>query len=173
MLVGGGLAAGQAAPLTRPVVARVAGRAVPGRTYDRAVQKVRLRRLPVTSPPIPAGGGRIQSPAGELAQIVNGGTYRFLAYLEFRPDAARPRGNHYHAHKTETLYVISGRLRAVFRDLDSGERTELTIEAGDAVTVEPRCAHVYFALEHSQAVELADTPYDPGDTHPCDVVGGG
>ncbi|MFG1775444.1 cupin domain-containing protein [Micromonospora sp. NPDC049051] len=133
------------------------------------MQKVRLRRLPLTSPPIPAGGGRIESPAGELAQIVNGGTYRFLAYLEFRPDA-RPRGNHYHVHKTETLYVISGRLRAVFRDLDSDERTELTIGAGDLVTVQPRCAHAYHAQEHAQAVELADTPYDPTDTHPWDVA---
>ncbi|MEU0157108.1 hypothetical protein [Micromonospora fulviviridis] len=41
------------------------------------MDKVQLRRLPVTTPPIPSGGGRIQSPAGELAQVVNGDSYQF------------------------------------------------------------------------------------------------
>ncbi|WP_089017414.1 cupin domain-containing protein [Micromonospora coriariae] len=134
------------------------------------MDKVQLRRLPVTTPPIPPGGGRVQSPAGELAQLVNGDSYQFLAYLEFRPDATKPRGNHYHAHKTETLYLISGRVRAVYHDLDSGERARMTLEPGDLVTVQPRCAHVYYALEHSQAVELANRPYDPADTHPYEVT---
>ncbi|MGW1062182.1 hypothetical protein [Micromonospora rubida] len=133
------------------------------------MEKVQVRRLPVTTPPVPPGGGRIQSPAGELAQVVNGDIYRFLAYLEFRPDATKPRGNHFHNHKSETLYLISGRLRALYHDLDSGERAEMTLEPGDLVTVHPRCAHVYYALEHSQAVELADQPYDPTDTHPYEV----
>ncbi|MFG3687838.1 cupin domain-containing protein [Micromonospora sp. NPDC047740] len=133
------------------------------------MEKMQLRRLPVTMPPIPPGGGRIQSPAGELAQVVNGDSYKFLAYVEFRPDASKPRGNHFHAHKTELLYLISGRVRAVYQDLDSGERAELTLEPGDLVTVQPRCAHVYYALEYSQAVELADHPYDPADTHPYEV----
>ncbi|MFD0784910.1 cupin domain-containing protein [Micromonospora azadirachtae] len=131
-----------------------------------------MRRLPMTSPPLPDGGGRIQSPAGELARVVNGGTYRYLAYLEFRPDTGRPRGNHYHERRTETLYVIGGRLRAVYQDLESGERTEAILEAGDLVTVRPRCAHVYYACELSQAVELADEPYDPADTYPYELGSG-
>ncbi|RGC69456.1 hypothetical protein C5N14_09285 [Micromonospora sp. MW-13] len=130
---------------------------------------MQLRRLPVTSPPIPQGGGRVRSAAGELAKIVDGGSYRYLAYLEFLPEAGRPRGNHYHAARTETLYVISGRLRGVFLDLDSGERVEALLEAGDLVTLAPRCAHVFQALERAQAVELADRPYDPADTFPCAV----
>lgn len=124
----------------------------------------------MTGPPIPPGGGRIQSPSGgELAQVVNGSAYRFLAYLEFRVGADRPRGNHYHLHKTETLYLISGRVRTVFHDLDSGERTEVVLEPGDLVTIQPRCAHVFHALDDAQAIEVGDVPYDPADTYPYEV----
>ncbi|WDZ82440.1 cupin domain-containing protein [Micromonospora cathayae] len=132
------------------------------------MDKVQLRRLPVTEPPIPPGGGRIQSDAGELAQIASGpDAYRFVAYLELRP--GRPRGNHYHTRKTETLYVVSGRVRAVFHDLTSGRRSEAVLEPGHLVTIQPHCAHVFHALDPAQAVELADVPYDPADTHPHQV----
>lgn len=129
-------------------------------------RKVRVRSLPVTAPPTPPGGGRIVTPAGELAQILNGVTFRFLAYLEFKPDPSAPRGNHVHAKKTESLYLISGHLRAVYQDISTGERTECDLRSGDLVTISPGCAHVYFAEEYSQAIEVADADYDPADTIP-------
>lgn len=127
---------------------------------------MQLRSLPVTTAPIPAGGGRIHTPAGELAQIVNGPTFRFLAFLEFRPNAAKPRGNHYHRQKVEVLYVIRGRLRAAYEDLETGELYETELKAGDLAAVSPLCAHVYEAIEHTFAVELAEQEYDPNDTYP-------
>lgn len=133
--------------------------------------KVRFRTLPVTQPPTPPGGGRIVTPAGELAQVLNGATFRFLAYLEFKPESTRPRGNHYHAKKTETLYLISGSLRAVYRDISTGEQAERVLHSGDLVTISPGCAHVYFAEEHSQAIEVADAEYDPADTIPFMIEG--
>ncbi|NJC72348.1 hypothetical protein HC031_21890 [Planosporangium thailandense] len=128
------------------------------------MDKVRIRRLPVVSPPVPDGGGRVVSSAGELAQIVNGVAYRFLAYVEFRPDAPRLRGNHFHERKTEIMYLIQGRLLALYEDVDTGERSSVELTAGDLVTIEPRCAHVYRVLEHAHAVELSTTEYDPDDT---------
>jgi dTDP-4-dehydrorhamnose 3,5-epimerase-like enzyme len=130
------------------------------------MDKVSVRRLPLVVPPIQEGGGRIMTDSGELTQIVNGEVFRFLAYLEFKPDAVTPRGNHYHANKVEHLYVIRGRLRGVYRDLDTGETAELEFTEGDLVSVNTRCAHVYFALEHSQAVELSAETYDPTDVIP-------
>ncbi|GAA5183538.1 hypothetical protein GCM10023322_23050 [Rugosimonospora acidiphila] len=129
-----------------------------------ALSKVSVRRLPDVAPPIPEGGGRMTSDAGELAQIANGEPFRFLAYLQFKPDKGAPRGNHFHRVKNETLYVIGGRLRARFRDIDTGESMDLLLEPGDLVTVAPRCAHAYLPLEYSQAVELSPSVYDPTDT---------
>jgi hypothetical protein len=126
--------------------------------------KVSLRRLPDVAPPIPPGGGRMVTAAGELAQIVNGEPYRYLAFLEFQPDPDAPRGNHFHAVKTEHLYIVDGLVRASYLDLDTGEQSEVELRGGDLVAVSPRCAHAYIALEHSHAVEFSPLGYDPEDT---------
>jgi len=131
-----------------------------------SLTKVAFRALPVTEPPIPEGGGRIFTPAGELAQILNGQAFAFVAYVEFLPNASQPRGNHYHLAKTEMLYVITGHLKAVYKELDSGLTEARTLSSGDLVTILPGCAHVYYALEHTRTIEISDTRYDPADTLP-------
>lgn len=134
--------------------------------------KVTIRRLPIVAPPIPDGGGRVVSEAGELTQIVNGDQFRFLAYIEFKPNASTMRGNHFHAKKVENLYIITGRLHAYYVDLDTGERFETELATGDFVTVQPNCAHAYQALEHAHAVEVNENAYDPADTIPYKIFNG-
>jgi hypothetical protein len=134
-------------------------------------QKFEVRRLPISAPPLPESGGRLITTTGELTPFANGGYYRFAAYLEFLPDRhARRRGNHYHAEKTETLYIVKGALIATYVDLDSGERTETHLQEGDLAIVYPRCAHAYTPLEYSQAVELASHSYDATDTVPYRIL---
>lgn len=137
------------------------------------MDKVSVRRLPDVVPPIPDGGGRIVTGAGELAQIVNGEAFRYLAFLEFQPDPTAPRGNHFHAVKTEHLYIVDGLVRATYRDLDTDETAEVELTGGDLVVVQPRCAHAYVALEHSHAVEFSPLGYDPADTIAYVLAGAG
>jgi dTDP-4-dehydrorhamnose 3,5-epimerase-like enzyme len=99
-----------------------------------------------------------------LAQIVNGEAFRYLAFLEFQPDPNAPRGNHFHAEKTEHLYIVDGLVRASYLDLDTGETAEVELTGGDLIAVRPRCAHAYVALHHSHAVEFSPLGYDPADT---------
>jgi dTDP-4-dehydrorhamnose 3,5-epimerase-like enzyme len=131
-----------------------------------SLEKVTIRTLPIISPPIPEGGGRIANGNGELAQIVNGAAFRFLAYLEFKPQSTLLRGNHFHERKTETLYVLAGQLDGFYEDLDTGESAVYRLNAGDVVTIRPRCAHAYRPLKYTQAVEMSDETYDASDTHP-------
>jgi mannose-6-phosphate isomerase-like protein (cupin superfamily) len=135
------------------------------------ISKVELRRLPVKDPPL-TGGGRMRNQAGEMAQIVSGPAFRFLAYIDFA-EAGVERGNHVHERRVETVYVIRGSLRAVFHDLDTGVTEQLALAAGDLVVVQPRCAHAYIADGFAQAVELAPEPYDPDDTARFDLRGYG
>ncbi|MHA3019622.1 cupin domain-containing protein [Mycobacterium sp. BMJ-28] len=122
-----------------------------------------IRSLPVVAPPIPDGGGRILGDtAGEMARILDGPAMRFLAYIEF-VIGGRPRGNHVHHRKTEHLYIISGVLRAVFVNTVLGVEQAHTLRAGDLVTVQPECAHVYQAIETSHALEFTSTVFDPTD----------
>ena len=129
------------------------------------LSKVQIRHLDVSDPPVPPEGGIIRSPAGDLFQVLNGPAFRFLAYIEFDPAGNRPRGNHYHEHKVETLIVLHGRLRAAYLDIDTAEYREFELTRGDVVTVQPRCAHAYYPLEFSQALETAPESVAISDTH--------
>ena len=137
------------------------------------MDKVTIRRLPVLEKP-PAepilDGVRIRMPAGEAVPVWNGGPWRFIAYLELLPGANTWRGNHWHEQKTEYFYVISGRLRAVFEDLDTGETLEAELESGTTLVIQPRCAHAFKGLERSQALECSPHEFDATDAHPK-VVG--
>jgi mannose-6-phosphate isomerase-like protein (cupin superfamily) len=139
------------------------------------LSKLALRRLPVLDAP-PArpvlDGVRIRMAAGEAAPVFNGTPYRFVAYLEFQPGTGAWRGNHYHERKRESFYVIRGRLRAVFEDVDTGERFETTLETGDLLHIEPRCAHAFTALEYTQVIECSPLDFDASDAYPR-VVGRG
>lgn len=126
------------------------------------------RSLPIVTPPIPDGGGRIITTSGELTQIINGVSIKFVAYVEFKP--GKTRGNHFHRRKTEILYVISGELRARYRSVAGTDERELLLKNGDIVEVPPGWAHAYIATEHTHAVELATLPYDPADTYLWTIV---
>jgi dTDP-4-dehydrorhamnose 3,5-epimerase-like enzyme len=117
-------------------------------------------------------GGRIITSAGELAQVVNGQQlFTFLAYIEFQSDNDSPRGNHYHSNKEEFLYIIKGKLKAVYKNLETEEMVELLVGEGDLIHIKPGCAHVYYALEYTQAIEFSPHTFDPTDTHKSLVLG--
>lgn len=114
---------------------------------------------PVTS------GGRIMHPAGEITQITNGDIFRFMSYVEFDEKAGTAHGNHFHETRVEFLYVLKGKLRAIYKDLDTDEAVTLVLQTGDLVEVRPRCAHVYLPLEYSQAIEFSSSTFDAADIH--------
>jgi mannose-6-phosphate isomerase-like protein (cupin superfamily) len=135
--------------------------------------RVSIRRLPVLDGPPQEpvlDGARILMTAGEAAPVFNGSPFRFIAYLEFLPGTGAWRGNHWHERRREALYVIRGRLRAVFEDIDTGERAEAVLETGDLLHIDPRCAHAFQALEYAQVIECSPLDYDAADAYPR-VVG--
>lgn len=128
------------------------------------VRRLDIFELPLAAP-LDAAGGRIQSAAGELTQIVSGPAFRHLAYLEFRVEPPKARGNHYHRQKVEYLYLIGGRLRLTYKQMETGAGDTLIIETGDLVTLPPYWAHAMVPLVYSQALEFASVPFDPSDTY--------
>lgn len=127
--------------------------------------KVSIRKLNIKKPPLDNDGGRIITDAGEIAQIVSGEMYRYLAYIEFEENPNIARGNHYHDKKEEYLYIIKGNLKVIYEDVDNNERQEIILTTGDLVIVKPRCAHVYYPLSYTQAIEFSRDPFDPHDTY--------
>lgn len=107
---------------------------------------------------------RIMMPAGELAVISNGRSAAYLAAVEFNFGGVR--GNHVHRRARQQLYVLSGRLLAVFQSLTSGRRFQTTIQAGELVTIAPGYAHAFRGLRKTWALEMNDRRFDPRDTRP-------
>ncbi len=133
--------------------------------------KVRLKNI---EGPFDADNeGTVADARGKLVQIVDGATpFTHLVYLDFTvTDPPVYRGGHYHEKKSEVFYVITGRIEVQLVDLDTGWRETLVIIPGDKLTLLPRLAHRFRALEDSQIIEIAPVVYDPADVFPFDFEG--
>lgn len=108
---------------------------------------------------------RIIEERGELAQIINNECFRHLVYLELKKGNFF-RGRHFHLKREETFYVVSGKVRALFEDIETKERLEKVLIAGNKVTIFPKCAHIFFPLEYSQMIHFSKEKYDPADMYP-------
>lgn len=132
---------------------------------DYLCGRVRRQALPVlTDPRLVAASARkrIDLPQGELAQVYSDAVgIHYLACVEL--SGSLPRGNHYHHHKEEWIYVMRGKLRLVVENVESRERETLECPAGDLVVVSPGIAHAVHVLEPGLAVEFSPQEFDPGD----------
>ncbi len=127
--------------------------------------KITIEPLPITDEQIPIR--RILQPRGELAIIEDGKEFRHLTYFTIFMGKNYFRGGHYHLKKLEHLYLIEGRLALSAVDLDTGESSEIELEAGSRVTIHPRCAHRLQAADPVvRVIEYFDSAHDPQDDYP-------
>ncbi len=103
-----------------------------------------------------------QDEKGRAVYLNSTASVNTVALLEFAPDGAA-RGNHYHHHKHETLYLFSGSLTLFYWLPGGSEIRERNLEAGDLVTIEPKLAHAYKALALSIAFEIGVGDFDLSD----------
>ena len=125
--------------------------------------KIFVESIPVTGDPRPIR--RLIQPRGELALIEDGNSFRHLGYFSIRKGEGYFRGGHYHLNKVEYLYIIEGKVLLSHVDLDSGEKSSIQLEPGHKVTIQPRCAHRFDALEDVRVIEYFDSVHDPRDDH--------
>jgi len=123
--------------------------------------KYKLTKLPITEEFLREK--RLIQERGELVLITDGHIFKHITYFSLKPGSNYYRGGHYHKKKTENFYVITGKLRLVLKDVETGEKEEIILTAGDKLTIKPNCAHIFFAVEFSQVIEYYDSPYDPKD----------
>ena len=53
-------------------------------------------------------------------------------------------------------------------DLDSGEKSDVTLHEGQGVVIYTNCAHRFIAEKDAQVIEYYDCRYDPEDDVPYD-----
>lgn len=108
---------------------------------------------------------RLRLPQGGLDQIHNAPEgMRYMALIELVQGTVR--GNHYHKVKEEHIYVIQGELRVVAEDIQSGERADLALAAGDLVQISGGVAHVLQTVQPGLAIEFSPGQFDAADSFP-------
>lgn len=87
-----------------------------------------------------------------------------------------PRGNHYHRAAAEWFTLVSGAVRCVLGNPETGERIELRIEFADALTlfIPAMTAHCFCADASSPdpmiLIAYSSQRYDRADTIPYELL---
>ncbi|MCX5807383.1 MAG: cupin domain-containing protein [Proteobacteria bacterium] len=103
---------------------------------------------------------------GEFAQIAYKEDIRHLAFFELKKGFLR--GSHVHKQKEETFYMVRGRVRAIFRDMETLRQEEHILVKGDRIRVKTNCGHIFYGLEDALVVEYSPQVYDKGDAYQVD-----
>jgi mannose-6-phosphate isomerase-like protein (cupin superfamily) len=131
------------------------------------MDKIFLEMLPVTSEGDRAK--RWEEEKGEFAQICFGEEARHIALFTLRKGFWR--GMHYHEKKEEIFYVVVGKVRAVFIDMDTDERVEHLLTKGARLRVKPRCWHIFYGIDEATVVEYSPQVYESKDAYKIDMGG--
>ena len=113
------------------------------------------------------GAKRWEEERGEFVQISYQEEIWHLALFEIRKGFSR--GSHYHEAKEEIFYVVSGKIRALFLDMDNLQNEEVILEKGDKIRIKPRCGHIFHGLEDTLVVEYSPQVYDVEDSYRIDL----
>jgi len=123
------------------------------------MEKVVIEKLP--SQKEGPGAKRWVEERGEFVQIAYQEEIHHLALFEIRRGFVR--GNHYHQKKEEIFYIVRGKLKALFMDMDSLQRKEKILKKGDKIRIKPFCGHMFHGLEDTLVVEYSPQIYEIED----------
>jgi dTDP-4-dehydrorhamnose 3,5-epimerase-like enzyme len=113
------------------------------------------------------GAKRWEDAKGEFVQISYREDTGHIAFFELKKNQFR--GSHYHEKKEEVFYIISGKIRAIFVDVETSEREERILMKGDKVQVPTRVGHIFHGLEDATVVEYSPQYYDKEDALKIDI----
>jgi uncharacterized cupin superfamily protein len=128
------------------------------------MEKVIIEKLPEGKEQ--EGAKRWHEERGEFIQIVSGEVMRHLALFEIKKGFQR--GSHYHLKKEEVFYIHSGKIKAVFHDMDSMVTEEQVLTKGMRIRVRAGCGHIFHGIEDALIVEYSPQDYDRNDTFVAD-----
>jgi dTDP-4-dehydrorhamnose 3,5-epimerase-like enzyme len=131
------------------------------------MKKITIEKLPETKEI--DGAKRWEDTKGEFVQISFREDIGHVAFFELKK--GQFRGNHYHEKKEEVFYIINGKIRAVFADIDTSEREERILTKGYKVQVPTRIGHIFYGLEDATVVEYSPQYYDKKDALKINIEG--
>ncbi|MBL4752388.1 MAG: WxcM-like domain-containing protein [Flavobacteriales bacterium] len=90
---------------------------------------------------------------GEITNI-HEGEFQHIALITSKKGAVR--GNHYHEHLHQYIYLLEGKLETYCCEVDDPDNKQmLIVEKGDLIDTPPLLAHAQIALEDSVYIALS------------------
>jgi len=129
------------------------------------MEKVLIEKVPYIKDIL--GAKRWEEERGEFVQISYKEEIWHLAVFGIRKGFSR--GSHYHEAKEEIFYVVSGKMKALFLDMDTLQKEEYILEKGDKIRMKPRCGHIFYGLEDTLVVEYSPHVYNMEDSYRIDL----
>ncbi|HBA53413.1 MAG TPA: hypothetical protein DCZ04_02885 [Syntrophorhabdus aromaticivorans] len=129
------------------------------------MDKVAIEQLPETKDI--DGAKRWDEERGEFVQVSSREDIGHVAFFQIREGFSR--GGHYHAVKEEAFYIVKGKIRAIFLDMESRAQEEHILTKGQKIRIQPNCAHIFQGLEESLVIEYSPQYYDKEDAYPIDL----
>ncbi len=106
---------------------------------------------------------------GAFTSIINQGEWREVNLVESKKGAIR--GNHYHKHTREYIYLIAGEAEVILSQVTApAQRTSLTIRPGEGILIHPLINHTFTFTQDSTHLALLSEVFvqeDP-DLHQLD-----
>jgi len=96
---------------------------------------------------------------GLFEELVNTG--RWESCIHGLMVAGSEIGHHYHAYTVVAYFLLAGRARITTLDVNTRERKEVEIAAGQGFVFRPSQARVVHLLEESRFLLLKTPAYDP------------
>ena len=130
--------------------------------------KIQITELPITDEF--RSQKRLIQERGELALIEDGQQFQHLGYFSLLASKGY-RGGHYHNHKVEHFYIISGQLFVDLVDVETHEKNQVELQSGTKAIIYPGLAHRFHAIQDSQVIEYYNNVYNSYDDMPFDFNG--
>lgn len=120
-----------------------------------------------TSGPIVALTSPFEDTRGYIQTLVDGGVHSVQIITS---NAFTVRANHYHKQDSHYMYVISGRMRYLYRPVGSSEAPLwLNVEQGQLVFTPPMVEHAVEFLEDTILINITSQPRGQTD-YESDIV---
>lgn len=96
---------------------------------------------------------------GEFLGVTNSRTWKEINLIKTNPNEIR--GNHYHKHTFEYIFLQKGKAEVELMDVNSPrEKSRFLLSENEGVLVRPNTLHTFLYLEESEQISLLDCVFD-------------
>ena len=100
---------------------------------------------------------------GRLVTLFNDARWVEANYLESRADVVR--GNHYHRHTHEMVFMLEGEVEIHVVNVQTGQEKRTRLKPGELICIEPYEAHAFRSKTFGRWLNFLSVAYDAANPY--------